>query len=385
LRTGTERGTIELVVGTARYRTELVRSGDAVHVRTTSLTPLQQGQWAVLGFPALRGVSLATPTGTAPTQAPEPRVEDLLPLLLDEVDHRLDDIKQWIVNVEARSREQGNERWRQLLERFFDVLRELTPGETLEFDSVDAATWQVRVRTDDGVISIDQLSQGMNSIIAWVGNLLQRMYDIHQGSDDPAAQGAFVLIDELDAHLHPAWQRLVPKLTRTHFPKVQFLSTSHSPLVVGNLEAGELFVSSREPRTLPDGTDRLVATIEAAEVDPQGLRADQILTSPLFGLMTSRSPKLDDIAARYDELFISASRTAEEEAELKTLRERLATSYLDGETAAQRNREAADSAELDKPLRAPTGRPSKAQQAELRRVASMLDALDADEPPGAGS
>jgi hypothetical protein len=101
--------------------------------------------------------------------------------------------------------------------------------------------------------------------------------------------------------------------------------------------------------------------------------------------MTSRSPKLDDIAARYDELFTRASRTAEEETELKTLRERLATSYLDGETAAQRNREAADSAELDKPLRAPTGRPSRAQQAELRRVASMLDAIDADEPPGADS
>ena len=385
LRTGTGRGAIELVVGKSRYRTELVRSGDAVHVRTTSLTPLQQGQWAVLGFPALRGVSIATPTGTGPTQASEPRVEDLLPLLLDEVDHRLDDIKQWIVNVDARSREQSDPRSQRLLERFFDVLRELTPGETLEFDSVDVATWQVRVRTDDGVVSIDQLSQGMDSIIAWVGTLLQRMYDIHRDSDDPAAEGAFVLIDELDAHLHPAWQRLVPKLTRAHFPNVQFLSTSHSPLIVGNLEPGELFVSSREPRVFPDGTDRLVATIEVAEVDPQGLRADQILTSPLFGLMTSRSPKLDEMAARYDELFIKESRTEEEEKQLHTLRERLATSYLDGETAAQRALEAAEAAELDKPLPGSAERLSKVQQGDLQRLASALDALDDEQPSGAGS
>ena len=333
-------------MGASRYRTELTRSSGTVRVRTTSLTPLQQGHWAVLGFPALRGMSVTTPSGISSTQAPEPRVEDLLPLLLDEVDHRLDDIKQWIVNVEAHAQQADGERWRGLLDRFFDVLTELTPGATLEFASVDPSSWEVWVRTDDGVVSIDQLSQGMSSIIAWVGTLLQRMYDIYPTSPEPAAEGAFVLIDELDAHLHPAWQRLLPSLTRKHFPQVQYLATSHSPLVASGLQMGELFVATREPRKRPDGTEQLVATIAVADIDPQGLRADQILTSPLFGLMTSRSPEHHRDVDRYSELYVKKHRTADEEAELAGLRGTLANAYRDGETVAEREADTSAEGEI---------------------------------------
>lgn len=350
LRTGCDKGSIELQVGASRFRTELQRTSGTVRVRTGSLTPLQQGSWVVLGFPALRGVSLTTPTGISHPQAPEPRAEDLLPLLRNEVDHRLDDIKQWIINVEARTRLSGGERSRQLLQRFFDVLGELTPGVTVEFEAVDPSSWEVWVRTDDGVVSIDQLSQGMSSIIAWVGTLLQRMYDIYGDRDEPAAESAFLLIDELDAHLHPAWQRLLPSLTREHFPRVQFLATSHSPLVASSLRSGELFVATREPRADLDGTEYLAATITAPEVDPQGLRADQILTSPLFGLMTSRSPEFGKEVDRYSRLMTAGSRTPEEEAEMQRLGSAIAVSYRDGETATEREAEARQDDELEQAL-----------------------------------
>ena len=128
LRTGCDQGLIELQVGPSRFRTELHRTPDTVRVRTSSLSPLQQGSWVVLGFPALRGLSLAAPSGISHPKAPEPRVEDLLPLLRNQIDTRLDDIKQWIINVEARARQTGDERTRQMLDRFFNVLGELTPG-----------------------------------------------------------------------------------------------------------------------------------------------------------------------------------------------------------------------------------------------------------------
>jgi hypothetical protein len=346
LRADCDSGLIELQVGASRFRTELQRAPGTVRVRTSSLTPLQQGNWAVLGFPALRGMSVSTQTGIAHPQSPEPRVEDLLPLLRDEVDHRLDDIKQWIINVAARANELDGVRSRHMLDRFFKVIGELTPGIKLEFDAVDQESWEVWVRTDDGVVPIDRLSQGMNSIIAWVGTLLQRMYDIYGDREDPASETAFVLIDELDSHLHPAWQRLLPGLTRKHFPRVQLLATSHSPLVASSLQPGELFVAAREPRTLPDGTERLVATVAAVTVDPQGLRADQVLTSPLFGLMTSRSPEFGQRIDRYSQLMTAESRTPDEEAEMAQLRETIADSYLDGETAAERQAEARTDADL---------------------------------------
>jgi hypothetical protein len=179
----------------------------------------------------------------------------------------------------------------------------------------------------------------MSSIIAWVGNLLQRMYDIYPHSEDPATEPAVVLIDELDAHLHPAWQRLIPSLTRQHFPNVQFLATSHSPLIAGSLRPGELYVARRVAATQADGVDRLVATIRQQDLDPKGLRADQILTSPLFGMMTSRSTDFDEDVARYDKLLTADSRSPSDEREMLRLRVEIADSYRDGETAEEREQQ----------------------------------------------
>jgi energy-coupling factor transporter ATP-binding protein EcfA2 len=348
LRLGSDHGLIELQVGASLYRTELRRTtSGTVRVQSTSLTPLQQGSWAVLGFPALRGMSLLTPVPTSTTKAPEPRVEDLLPLLRNEVDQRLDDVKQWIVNIDAQGRSGNPERTRQLLDRFFAVLGELTPGATLELGGIETDSFEVRIRTDDGLVSIDQPSQGMSSIIAWVGTLLQRMYDIFDDRPTPSTGEAFVLIDELDAHLHPEWQRLLPGLARQHFPNVQYLATSHSPLVAGSLQPGEIFVASRALVTSGDGSERLVSTVVPVDIDPKGLRVDQILTSPLFSLMTTRSPEFHNDAGRYDELLTKPARTEDEEAELQRLRSFIATSYRDGETVAQRERNVQEAQELD--------------------------------------
>jgi hypothetical protein len=346
LRVGAQNGSIELFVGPTRYRTELSRSGDAVFVRTASLTPVQEGHWAVLGFPALRGTSLTSPTGIAHPASAGPDVSDLIPLLHDDVDNRLDDIKQWIINIESRSQDPDGRRWKQLLDRFFAILRELTPGMQLEFAGVDRSSWSVSVRTVDGVISIDQLSQGMSSIIAWVGTVLQRLYDIHPESDEPAHEPAFVLIDELDAHLHPAWQRVLASLARRHFPHVQFLATSHSPLIAGGLESGELFVARRLRMEDADGTDVLTATIEPIAMDVSHMRADQILTSPLFGLMSSRSREAETDINRYSELLGMDERSPQDEREFQRLRAALVDGLAVGETAEERASEAAEAAQV---------------------------------------
>jgi hypothetical protein len=229
------------------------------------------------------------------------------------------------------------------------------------------------------VVSIDQLSQGMNSIIAWVGTLLQRMYDIYADSDEPTAESAFVLIDELDAHLHPAWQRLLPSLTRDHFPRVQFLATSHSPLLAGSLRRGELFVAERAPVAGSDGTEHLVATVAAADVDPEGLRADQVLTSPLFGLMTSRSPGFGNKVDRYSQLMTAASRSPEEEAEMQGLKSVISASYRDGETETERAAEAGQEPDLGETLAGIE--PTDENVATLRGLADTLGAAGGlDEP-----
>jgi len=87
-------------------------------------------------------------------------------------------------------------------------------------------------------LDVRQLSDGERSIVALVLDLARRLAQANPKLKDPLTEGkAVVLIDELDLHLHPRWQRIiVEKLTRT-FPNCQFIATTHSPQIVGEVSS----------------------------------------------------------------------------------------------------------------------------------------------------
>jgi len=87
------------------------------------------------------------------------------------------------------------------------------------------------------LLPVTSLSGGEQSILAIVLDLIRRLERTNPDLDDPAAEAeAVVLIDEVELHLHPAWQRqIVRKLTDT-FPRCQFIATTHSPQVIGEVE-----------------------------------------------------------------------------------------------------------------------------------------------------
>jgi energy-coupling factor transporter ATP-binding protein EcfA2 len=266
-------GYVELTVGDRIYRTDLVKIGDRVQVRSRQLTPLQAGTWPVVGFPPLRGASTRDLRGPyLESQPPYPVVDDLLPILAGAVDYRFDDVKQWIVNTLFQRREGGEnspipvERNRRQIETIFLLVAALTPGLRLEFSEV-TSSYQVLVRTDDGVVPISQLSQGMSSIFGWIGTLLRRMYAIYPLSEHPKDEPALVLIDEIDAHLHPQWQRTVVPAIRKQFPRLQIIATTHSPLILPSLEPNEIIRLRRDP-----ATKRIEAAI--TNYDVQDYRTD---------------------------------------------------------------------------------------------------------------
>jgi predicted ATP-binding protein involved in virulence len=84
-------------------------------------------------------------------------------------------------------------------------------------------------------LDIRQLSDGERGILALVLDLSRRLSIANPDLEDPLQAQAVVLIDELDLHLHPQWQRsIVQKLTTT-FPNCQFIATTHSPLIIGEV------------------------------------------------------------------------------------------------------------------------------------------------------
>ena len=94
-------------------------------------------------------------------------------------------------------------------------------------------------------LSVSQLSDGERSLLSMVVDLTRRLVQANPLMENPTAEAeAVVLIDELELHLHPKWQRqIVANLTKA-FPKCQFIATTHSPQIIGELKPERIHVIS---------------------------------------------------------------------------------------------------------------------------------------------
>jgi hypothetical protein len=136
-----------------------------------------------------------------------------------------------------------------------------------------------------------------------------------------------VLIDELEVHLHPRWKMEIVGLLRQVFPKMTFLVTTHDPLCLRGLQPGEVIVlrfdgERVQPRVITESLAHL--------------RADQLLTSELFGLVGTRDPDINQAIQRHAELSSNPSRSAEEKAELQALSSKLTGNLPTAETKVER-------------------------------------------------
>ena len=92
---------------------------------------------------------------------------------------------------------------------------------------------------------VNQLSDGEKCTLAMAGDLARRMAIANPAMADPLQGEAVVLIDEIDLHLHPEWQRrIIAALTKT-FPKCQFLLSTHSPPILGHLDSKSIWILER--------------------------------------------------------------------------------------------------------------------------------------------
>lgn len=104
----------------------------------------------------------------------------------------------------------------------------------------------VWIETYSGEVPLHSLSIGYQTMFAWTVDLAWRMAEYHKDSVDPLREPAIVLIDELDLHLHPKWQRRVRRDLSSVFPKVQFIVTTHSPVLAQTYLDTNIAVVTRE-------------------------------------------------------------------------------------------------------------------------------------------
>ena len=140
----------------------------------------------------------------------------------------------------------------------------------------------LEVNTPYGWVNLRNLSFGYQTLTALIVDIAAKMMEQYPDSENPLAEPVIILIDEIDLHLHPKWQRTVLDKLSEYFPKAQFIATSHSPLIVqAAQDKGANIVVCRK-----EG-DKVIIDNNPDEV--KGWRIDQILVSDLFEVESSRS------------------------------------------------------------------------------------------------
>ncbi|HFC00893.1 MAG TPA: ATPase, partial [Phaeodactylibacter sp.] len=174
----------------------------------------------------------------------------------------------------------------------------------------------IQAKTPYGWVDMKDLSLGYQTLIAWMVDLAARLFDRYPDSKNPLAEPAIVLVDEIDLHLHPKWQRnLISHLT-TIFSQTQFIVTAHSPLIVQSAEDANIVLLKREG-------DHVKIYNNKDEEVIQGWRIDQVLTSDLFGLESTRPPKYDKYLIRKKEILNKKRITKKDEKELEEIGRKL--------------------------------------------------------------
>jgi predicted ATPase len=158
------------------------------------------------------------------------------------------------------------------------------------------------------------LSDGYQSMLAWIADLLGHAFLEHGSSAQPVDLRGIVLLDEIDLHLHPHWQRRIVPLLRHVFPHVQFVVTTHSPLVVAGVEAHEIV------RLRLDGEHVIV---DQEEPEP-GLRTASQLLSTFFDVPFAARKELVDKRRELRELKAAEHLTPQKRKRLRTLERELA-------------------------------------------------------------
>jgi hypothetical protein len=133
------------------------------------------------------------------------------------------------------------------------------------------------------------LSDGYRAFIGWVGDLLYHLNEVTPHGKALNDNSGIVLVDEIDLLLHPRWQMRVIRTVARTFPRLQFIFTSHSPLIAGSLEWMNIITLQIK------GNNRTVS--HRFKQGIHGLDVDQILLTKFFGLETTRAtPKRQQLS-----------------------------------------------------------------------------------------
>jgi len=303
--TGSEKITVNNKVYTEPVIVEDSNSRALPWLREHALLPKGKG-WFAGGYGAFRRLTRENKIIVPSLQTPL-RYTNFYSQF--EEDQALEAFETWLVYLDYRlSKSPDDSTTKRQKEWGINAINKLLPPGN-KFDHIDknGNIWFIVQGT---LVLTISLSDGFRSIMALCGDLVWRLIEAFPQSLNPLNEEGVVLIDELDIHLHPTWQRTIAGLLRQTFPNIQFIMATHSPLVAAG--AGEDAV-----------TYRFYRRDDGIKIDPvkniYAKSVDQILQSDAFGLVSAFSSDTQKKIDRYYNLRNKKRLSPSEKNELQTV------------------------------------------------------------------
>jgi predicted ATP-binding protein involved in virulence len=155
-------------------------------------------------------------------------------------------IQSWLLSLYskraiARERNQSGDEYTRSLGRFEAALK-LIYDQNVSFDVEIEPRFQPRLQMMGKSLNFSQLPDGVRSTVAWVSDFMMRQDLVKWSPSLAGKRPGFLLLDEVDAHLHPLWQRRLLPAMREALPDVQIIATSHSPFVISSCPGSRVHV-----------------------------------------------------------------------------------------------------------------------------------------------
>lgn len=201
----------------------------------------------------------------------------------------------------------------------------------------DVSYGHLMIKLDhEGLVPFDDLSDGYRNMVGIIADIAHRASRLnpHFGAEAASKTEGIVLIDEIDLHLHPKWQRRVVTDLKEAFPKLQFIVSTHSPFILQSLQPGEVIDLGRllklsEAGSIPDGIAAPAAEAKYSNRSIEDI-VEEVMKIPV-PQRGERYQQMYDAALEYFHLLneATASVSDERKAQIKAHLDRLSSPFSD--------------------------------------------------------
>lgn len=218
----------------------------------------------------------------------------------------------------------------------------------VERDQVEKRCYVVSILNDESgnreiKTPLGLVSSGFRSVLAMTCDIFRNILTGQKrGRSDVSLDSAtgIVLIDEVEAHLHPRWKMQIMRGLRNALPQMTFIVTSHDPLCLRGMEDEEIVVMRRVIEQTPGRGIAIKVEFRADLPKVNQLTIEQLLTADFFGLLSTDQPEVEEAMARISDLLARRSAndklTSEETDTIKKFEREIAESLPIGSSEAQR-------------------------------------------------